>query len=105
METRLRMLLRLGGLPAPRAQAPIYDADGRFVGRPDLYFERARLGIEYDGGTHRNSMVEDNHRQNNLLGAGVRLLRFTATDVLQDPATLVQHVKTMLAGDPVTTMS
>jgi very-short-patch-repair endonuclease len=98
MESRLRMLLFLGGLPRPKSQVSIYDSAGRFVGRPDLYYEASRLGVEYDGGTHRNSLVEDNHRQNNLLGAGVRLLRFTAADVLQDPAAVVQHVKAMLTN-------
>jgi len=96
MESRLRMLLFLGGLPRPKPQVSIYDSAGRFVGRPDLYYEASRLGVEYEGGTHRNSLVEDNHRQNNLLGAGVRLLRFTAADVLQDPDAVVQYVKAML---------
>ena len=98
MESRLRMLLVLGGLPQPRAQVVIRDDDGRFIGRPELYYEGARLGIEYDGGTHRSSLAEDNHRQNNLLGAGVRLLRFTYADVMQDPASVVMHVKAMLRG-------
>lgn len=98
METRLRMLLRLGGLPPPKAQVPVFDAAGRFVGRPDLYFEEARLGIEYDGGAHKDSLVADNHRQNNLLGAGVRLVRFTAIDVVQDPESVVLSVKAMLGN-------
>jgi hypothetical protein len=37
METRLRMVLVLGGLPRPKAQVKIYDSNGRFVGKPDLY--------------------------------------------------------------------
>jgi hypothetical protein len=53
MESRLRMLLVLAGLPRPAAQVSIYDQSGRFVGRPDLYYEEQRLGIEYDGASHR----------------------------------------------------
>jgi hypothetical protein len=36
METRLRMLLVLAGLPRPEAQVSIRDRFHRFVGRPDL---------------------------------------------------------------------
>lgn len=96
MESRLRMVLVLGGLPRPRVQFPIHDDQGRFVGRPDLYYEHARLGIEYDGGTHRSSLAEDNRRQNKLLQQGVRLLRFTSRDVLHDPASVVLQVRTIL---------
>ena len=97
MESRLRMVLVLGRLPRPRAQVPIYTASGRFAGRPDLYYERQRLGIEYDGSTHREALAEDNRRQNLLLSAGVRLLRFTASDVLGNPGFVVTQVRGMLA--------
>lgn len=97
MESRLRMLLILRGLPRPEAQTSIHDRWGRFVGRPDLYYESHRLGIEYDGGIHRNSLAEDNRRQNRLLDAGLRLLRFTAGDVLNNPDSIVLQVRTMLS--------
>lgn len=98
MESRLRMLLVLAGLPRPKAQVSIHDRWGRFVGRPDLYYEEHRLGIEYDGGVHRDALVEDNRRQNRLLNAGVRLLRFTASDVLGNPDAVLTHVRAMLSG-------
>jgi very-short-patch-repair endonuclease len=99
MESRLRMLLVLAGLPRPRVQAPIHNSSGRFVGRPDLYYESAHLGIEYDGGTHRDSLAEDNRRQNNLLNAGVRLLHFTAADVLGNREGVVRQVREMLRAE------
>ena len=98
MESRLRMVLVLGGLPRPKAQVTIRDRWGRALGRPDLYYADQRLGIEYDGGTHRESLAEDNRRQNRLLNAGVRLLRFTAADVLRDPETVVNHVRAELSA-------
>ena len=98
METRLRMVLILGGLARPEAQVPIYDLDDRFVGRPDLYYPEHRLGLEYDGGVHRESLAEDNRRQNRLLEAGVTLLRFTAGDVLSRPAMVVAQVRAMCAS-------
>jgi very-short-patch-repair endonuclease len=106
MESRLRMLLVLAGLPRPKAQVSIYDRHGRFAGRPDLYYEEHRLGIEYDGGVHRDALVDDNRRQNRLLNAGVRLLRFTGADVLGNPETVVTQVRAMLAAptaEPVST--
>jgi hypothetical protein len=96
MESRLRMILVLGGLPRPAAQVPIHDGRGRIIGRPDLYYEPQRLGIEYDGAVHRTSLAEDNRRQNNLLRAGVRLLRFTASDVLGNPGSIVPQVRQLI---------
>ncbi len=98
METRLRLLLVLAGLPRPLAQVRLHDGRGRFLGRPDLYYPAQRLGLEYDGGTHRLSLVDDNRRQNRLLNAGFRLLRFTASDVLRNPESVVMQVRAALAS-------
>src|SRR5260221_9016156 len=97
METRLRMVVVLGGLPRPDAQVPIHDSHGRFAGRVDLYYPQRRLGLEYDGGLHRDQLAEDNRRQDRLLEAGVQLLRFTAADVLSRPAVVVAQVRAILA--------
>lgn len=83
METRLRWLLIQGGLPRPQVQTELRNEEGRFLGRADLYYPTARLAVEYDGGNHRDRLVEDNRRQNRLLSAGFKLLRFTASDVHQ----------------------
>ena len=99
MESRLRMALVLGGLPRPKAQVPIHDASGHFVGRPDLYYEEQRLGIEYDGAFHRDALASDNRRQNNLFRAGVSLLRFTSGD-LRNPRLVAAQVREMLTDAP-----
>jgi very-short-patch-repair endonuclease len=93
METRLRMLLVMARLPRRRAQVPLHDQQGRFMGRPDLYYPEHKLGLEYDGATHRDTLVEDNRRQNRLLNAGVRLLRFTAADIYQAPESVIEQVR------------
>jgi hypothetical protein len=98
MESRLRMLLVLGGLPRPQAQTPLVDRHGRFLGRPDLYYPEQRLGIEYDGANHRERLADDNRRQNRLLSNGIRLLRFTAGDILRTPDAVVTQVRAMLAS-------
>jgi very-short-patch-repair endonuclease len=97
METRLRMVLVLAGLPRPEVQVPIHDDQGRFLGRPDLLYRLQRLAIEYDGANHRDRLVDDNRRQNGLVGAGFRLLRFTAADVYGTPDTIVVQVRHSLA--------
>jgi hypothetical protein len=93
METRLRMLLLLARLPPPEVQAPIHDAQGRFVGRPDLLYRAQCLAIEYDGGNHRDRLAYDDRRQNGLVGAGFQLLRFTAADVYGTPELVVMQVR------------
>jgi hypothetical protein len=101
METRLRMLLVLAGLPRPEAQVPIYDDEGRPLGRPDLLYRVQRVAIEYDGDNHRDRLVDDNRRQNGLVGAGYRLLRFTALDVYRTPDIVVMQVRReVLVGTP-----
>jgi len=100
METRLRMLLVLAGLPRPDVQVSIHDDHDRFLGRPDLLYSKQRLAIEYDGGNHRDRMVDDNRRQNGLVGAGLRLLRFTAADVYGTPELVVMQVSHGLADKP-----
>lgn len=96
MESRLRLALVLGGLPRPRVQVKVRDARGAVVGRIDLYYEAARLGIEYDGSTHRDSLADDDRRQNALLVAGITLLRFTSRDVYRDPQSVLRQVRALL---------
>ena len=96
IESRLRMLLVLRGLPRPQAQMPILDRRGRTVGYADLGYPGARLGTEYDGATHRTSLAADDRRQNQIQLAGVRLLRFTAADVYKRPREVAEEVRAAL---------
>ena len=97
METRLRLRLILAGLPKPAVQPRLVDETGAFVAKPDLYYPLHRLAIEYDGATHKDSIVTDNRRQNRLLEAGYRVLRFAAPDVLGKPEDVVSLVRRALA--------
>jgi very-short-patch-repair endonuclease len=67
------------------------------VGRPDLFYRAQRLAIEYDGGNHRERMVDDDRRQNGLIAAGLRILRFTAPDVYKAPQSVAMQVRYALA--------
>jgi very-short-patch-repair endonuclease len=101
METRLRMLLVVARLPRPRAQVRLHDQHGCFLGRPDLYYPEHKLGLEYDGGAHRNNLVEDNRRQNRLLNGGFRLLRFTAADIYQAPESVIKQVRRAMSNKSI----
>jgi very-short-patch-repair endonuclease len=98
------MLLVLAKLPRPEAQVSLHDEHDRFLGRVDLYYPAHRLAIEYDGGTHRTSLVEDNRRQNQLLNAGFRLLRFAFADIRETPTSVVDQVRHALASTQVTAL-
>lgn len=98
METRLRLLLVFARLPRPQAQVSLRDVDGHFVGRADFYYPQHRLALEYDGAIHRENLTADNRRQNRMVDAGYRLLRFTAADVLSAPDSVVALVRRALSA-------
>jgi very-short-patch-repair endonuclease len=97
METRLRWLLLQAELPAPEVQTDLYANTGDFVGRADLYYPSAHLVIEFDGGNHRDRLVSDDRRQNLIVSAGYRILRFTTADLRARPDAVVAQVRAALA--------
>ena len=78
----------------PEVQVDLRADNNRY--RADLYYPAARLILEYDGDNHRDRLVEDNFRQNLLLNAGFRLLRFTAADVYGRPDVVEGMVRSAL---------
>lgn len=100
MESRLRMVLVMAGLPRPEVQVPLYDKAGQFCGRVDMYYPSHRLCLEYDGRTHKDSLVDDSRRQNRLLAAGYQIYRFASADVWDNPQRVVALVRGLLAVPP-----
>ena len=98
MESVLRMILIEGGLPRPRVQVSLRSAQTSFIARVDMLYEEARVVIEYDGTNHRDRLVEDNRRQNRLLGAGYIVLRYTAADLHHRRRAIVTEVRKELDG-------
>ncbi|GLY01042.1 DUF559 domain-containing protein [Actinoplanes sp. NBRC 101535] len=99
METRLRLLISDAGLPQPTPQFVV--RHGRdFVARVDLAWPHLRLALEYDGDQHRERarFRRDATRLNALHLAGWRVLRFTAPDVLRNPARTVTVIAAALAA-------
>ena len=61
METRLRMLIVLAGLPEPRVNFKILHTDGRVRYRFDLSYPGLKLAVEYDGQQHREDLDQWDH--------------------------------------------
>lgn len=95
-ETRLRLLIRASGLPAPTAQFTVRN-DGRFVARVDFAWPEEKVALEYDGLWHAapGQFAKDRRRLNRLREAGWRVVFVTAAD-LHDPAELVARIAAAL---------
>lgn len=87
METRLRLLLVLAGLPRPEVQYRVLDAHGFVVARLDLAYPQVKLAIEYDGGHHFTDLGSrrDRRRDLALSDLGWHTMRFTRDEVDGDP--------------------
>jgi hypothetical protein len=99
METRLRLVLVLGGLPPPEVQHELLDEYGFVVARFDLAYPGARLAIEYDGVAHGSRMfsADDRWRDATTSGHGWQTLRFVRDDVVLTPRRTVDAVRLALA--------
>jgi hypothetical protein len=87
METRLRLVLVLGGLPAPEVQFPVLDDGHRRAVWLDLAYPQRRIGIEYEGADHTrpHRVLRDAGRYTWLVDQGWRMYRFTKREVYTEP--------------------
>lgn len=96
MESRLRMLLALAGLPEPRVNHIEYTEDGRWLRRFDLSFPEHRLAIEYDGRQHAESSKQwqrDVERREELDTDGWRIVVVLAKGVYREPRRTLERVE------------
>lgn len=101
-ERDLQAVLRRAGVGGWVANAPVR-AFGK-VYHPDLLVESARLVVEFDGyavhGT-REAFESDRIRQNHLVLAGYRVLRYTWQRLQDEPELIVAEIRAALAmGEP-----
>lgn len=96
-ESRLRVHVLRHGLPRPRANVDVYDAAGRWLARGDLVWERERVIAEYEGATHKSSIVADVARVRRLEAAGWKVLRCTSVDLHEGREAFLSELAVALA--------
>lgn len=92
-EKQLLRLLREAGLPRPHLNTWV---EGYEV---DLYFERERFAVEldsWDAHKTRKSFEEDLKRGENLMVAGIVLVRFTGTSLARRPEEVAENLTILL---------
>jgi hypothetical protein len=98
LETRTRLRCVDGGVAPDVLQLEVRDDDGYLLGIGDLGWRGAKVIAEADGrGVHRTpeAVYEDRLRQNRLVNAGWKILRFTWSDTLR-PDYIPQTVRRAL---------
>ncbi|WP_375400328.1 hypothetical protein [uncultured Amnibacterium sp.] len=82
-ETRVRLLLVRAGIREPELNAPVHDASGRYLGRPDLLWRHERVMLEYEGDGHRERQQfrADIERYELFRDAGWEVIRVSAADL------------------------
>lgn len=99
MESRLRMLIVLAGLPEPdEINLEVVDARGRRR-RIDLLYTAIKLGIEYDGKGHRIDDAKwqaDMVRREDLARAGYELVGVLASGIYNRPEETLERISVAL---------
>lgn len=99
MESRLRMLLVLAGLPEPEVNRELCDGHGNVVVRLDLSYPAACVAVEYDGRHHVEVVRQwerDLARREGLDAAEWRLIVVTSKDLYVHPEELIHRVRSAL---------
>jgi very-short-patch-repair endonuclease len=99
METRLRMLIVLAGLPEPRVNVRLVREDGTWRRRFDLCYPRIKLVIEYDGRHHAENKVQwrsDLIRREELEDDGFRILVVTSDGIYKEPLHTLHRIRRQL---------
>lgn len=99
LETRARLACVDAGIPPDELQYEIRDQDGILLAIADMAWLKARLLVELDGAEPHErpqALFRDRRRQNDLIYAGWRVLRFTWVDV-QRPAYLTGTIRRALS--------
>ena len=103
METRLRMLLVLAGLPEPEVNLTLRAGDGEVLRRYDLSYPAARIVIEYDGRHHVERIAQwesDLARREAIDEAEWRILVVVSSGIFRTPReTLARVHRLLLARD------
>lgn len=95
METRLRLLIVLAGLPEPVVDHHLLDEAGNVRYRLDLSYPQWQIAVEYEGRQHAESSQQWQHditRRETLDVLAWRLIVARAPDIYTDPAALLDRI-------------
>ena len=99
METRVRLLLVLAGLPEPTVNLIVRAEDGSWRMRFDLCYPDYGLIVEYDGRQHAESGSQwerDIYRREDLDRMGLRLIVITSRGIYLEPQRTLERVRDAL---------
>lgn len=100
LEALFLRILRDAGVPEPEREVDLGDVED-WVGRVDFVFRPARLVVEVDGRAYHTALLDrerDERRDNRLMAAGWRVLRFTWRQLVERPHEVVALVRAALAA-------
>ena len=101
METRLRMLIVLAGLPEPEVNVTVRTADGEPLRRYDLSYPSAKVIVEYDGRQHierEDSWESDLDRREAIDDEGWRILVVTSRGIFREPERTLHRIRRLLSA-------
>jgi very-short-patch-repair endonuclease len=100
IEDLLLDFLEARGFPRPRAQAWVFLGD-RWI-RADFVYDRERVILEVDGGTHATELgrASDNSRDAAAQAERWRIFRIAKRALLTDPDTIEADLRRLLATPP-----
>lgn len=99
METRVRLLIVLAGLPEPTVNVIVRGEDGSWRMRFDLCYIKQRLIVEYDGRRHADSPEQwerDIFRREDLDRMDYRLIVVTSRGIYSEPYRTLERVRDAL---------
>lgn len=99
MESRLRMLIVLAGLPEPQVNLKLRHPNGDWWIRFDLCYANCRLVIEYDGRQHRDDEAQRQHdikRREELDHLRYRLVIVTSQHLSREPRETLRRIRAAL---------
>jgi very-short-patch-repair endonuclease len=99
METRLRLLIVLAGLPEPQVNIKIRDETGHVIMRFELGYRERRIAIEYEGRQHvdvKATWDQDILRDEEVDAAAWKKVKVTSHGIYVDPAETVYRIWRLL---------
>ena len=96
METRLRMLIVLAGLPEPQVNFKICFPNGRVRYRFDLSYPELKIVVEYDGRQHRDDLDQWDHdldRDEWLADDSWTFVKVFSRGIYREPAKTIERVR------------